>query len=400
MMIVRGQVVTPDTVLTDGVVALEDGVISWVGAAADARAAGLGEQVGATEPDPSYVLPGLVDLHNHGGGGQSFPDSTDLDQVRAAVSQHRRHGTTGVVASLVTAAPQTLADRVSLLADAAEAGEIAGIHLEGPFLSVARCGAQDPELIIAPDTALTTRLLELGRGHVVTMTVAPEAPGVLGADGVVAALVEGGALPSWGHTDASASVMRHALEATSSMFDGARSPRATVTHLCNGMPPMHHRNPGPVPVALAAASNGEVVVELIADGTHLAPELVAEIFAMVGAQNIALVTDAMAAAGMPDGVYQLGSKQVSVADGIARLTDGGSIAGGTAHLLDVVRGTVAAGVPLHQAVLSAATVPTQVLGHRELGRPAGAIRAGHRATLLRVSADLRDVQPIGSASQS
>ncbi|MFV0252290.1 MAG: N-acetylglucosamine-6-phosphate deacetylase [Beutenbergiaceae bacterium] len=394
-MIVRGQVVTPETVLTDGVVAIDDGVISWVGSAHDARAAGLGEQVGATEPDSGYVLPGLVDLHNHGGGGASFPDATDLDRVRVAVNEHRDHGTTGVVASLVTAAPDTLAERVSLLADAADAGEIAGIHLEGPFLSVARCGAQDPELIIAPDAELTSRLLRLGRGHVVTMTVAPEQPGVLGSDGVVAALIDGGALPSWGHTDSSASVMRQVLGATSTMFDGARSPRATVTHLCNGMPPMHHRNPGPVPVALAAASNGDVVVELVADGTHLAPELVAEVFSMVGAENIALVTDAMAAAGMPDGLYQLGTQEVSVADGVARLTEGGSIAGGTAHLLDVVRRTVAAGVPLHQAVLSAATVPTQVLGHSELGRPAGAIRAGHRATLLRVGPDLRGAERIG-----
>lgn len=392
MDVIRGQVVTPEGVCSDGAVAIDGGVITWVGAATDARSAGLGEQVGATAPDPeALILPGFVDLHNHGGGGASFPDATDLDQVRTAAAHHRRSGTTAVVASLVTAAPDVLRERVTLLADAADAGEIAGIHLEGPFLSVARCGAQDPRLIIPADVELTKDLLKLARGHLVTMTLAPELPG---ADHVAAVLIDGGALPSWGHTDADAATMRQVLDHATALVasaSDARSSRTTVTHLCNGMPPMHHRSPGPVPVALAAASRGEVVVELVADNTHLAPELVVEIFDMVGAENIVLVTDAMAAAGMPDGRYRLGSKDVSVVDGIARLAEAGTIAGGTASLLDVVRRTVAAGVPLHQAVLSASLVPTQVIGHSEVGRPGGAIRTGHRATLLKASADLRHI---------
>jgi N-acetylglucosamine-6-phosphate deacetylase len=383
--LVRGDLVVPDGVIADGAVLSEEGVITWVGPAREAPRAGI--EAALDEPAPDrFVLPGLVDLHDHGGGGASFPDATTTEEVRTAVGEHRGHGTTHLLASLVTASPETLRERVALLADAADAGLVAGIHLEGPFLSTARCGAQDPDLIIDGDPGLTRELLELGRGHVVTMTVAPETPGLLEPDGVLAALVEGGALPSWGHTDADATTMRTAVDAGVAALaahgERARSRRATVTHLCNGMRPMHHRDPGPVPTALAAAATGEVVVELVADGTHLAPELVREIFQMVGARNIALVTDAMAAAGMPDGVYQLGTQRVSVADGVARLAEGGSIAGGTAHLLDVVRCTVQAGVPLHEAVLSASLVPAEVIGHGELGRAFGAIRVGYEAQLV------------------
>lgn len=383
--LVRGDLVVPDGVIADGAVLSEDGVITWVGPAREAPRAGIEAALDAPAPD-RFVLPGLVDLHDHGGGGASFPDATTPEEVRTAVGEHRGHGTTHLLASLVTASPETLRERVALLADAADAGLIAGIHLEGPFLSTARCGAQDPDLIIDGDPALTRELLELGRGHVATMTVAPETPGLLEPDGVLAALIEGGALPSWGHTDADATTMRTAVEAGVAALaahgERARSRRATVTHLCNGMRPMHHRDPGPVPTALAAAATGDVVVELVGDGTHLAPELVREIFQMVGARNIALVTDAMAAAGMPDGVYQLGTQKVSVADGVARLAEGGSIAGGTAHLLDVVRCTVQAGVPLHEAVLSASLVPAEVIGHGELGRAFGAIRVGYEAQLV------------------
>lgn len=395
--VIRGDVVTPEGVIADGVVVVDDGVITWVGSAEAAVGAGWGDAVAAVAAEPDrLVLPGLVDLHDHGGGGASFPDATDLDQVRTAVGEHAGYGTRHLVASLVTAEPQVLRERVALLADAADQGVIAGIHLEGPFLSTARCGAQDPDLIIDGDAALTRELLALGRGHVVTMTVAPETPGLLGPDGVLAALVEGGALPSWGHTDADATTMRTAAEAgvlaLAEHGENARSGRATVTHLCNGMPPIHHRDPGPVPTALAMAAQGALVVELVGDGTHLAPEFVREVFEMVGADNVALVTDAMAAAGMPDGIYQLGTQRVSVAEGVARLADGGSIAGGTAHLLDVVRTTVAAGVPLHDAVRSASLVPAEVIGHREVGRAFGALRAGYQADLVITDRELCSVR--------
>ncbi|UNX53970.1 amidohydrolase family protein [Georgenia sp. TF02-10] len=441
--VLRGQVVTPGAALADGVVVLDGDTIAWVGQADDATAAGWGPALAAAGPaaDPApedrggYLLPGLVDLHCHGGGGASFPDAETAAEAMAAVAEHRRHGTTSLVASLVTAAPGTLRARVEMLAGLAAAGELAGIHLEGPFLSTARCGAQDPALIMAPDPALTTELLALGDGHVVTMTLAPEHPGNRGPDGVAARLAAGGALPSWGHTDAGPGDTRAALAESAALLaetaalrvaayaddqptapvvsepaaaagqpaagrpDAAagqpaaaqrapRSARPTVTHLFNGMRPWHHRDPGPVGEVLAAARRGQAVVELIGDGTHLHPAVVREVYELVGRENAVLVTDAMAAAGMPDGSYRLGSMDVVVADGVARLAGGGSIAGGTAHLLDVVRTTVAGGVPLVDAVYMAATGPAGVLGTTRVG----ALEAGRRADVVRTDADLRPVQ--------
>ena len=384
---VRGRVVTPTKVIADGVVVVRAETIEWVGAAVDAAAAGW---PGAPDPveHPVTVLPGLVDIHTHGGGGASYPDATTPQEALIAVREHRAHGTTTLVASLVTAAPDTLRQRVSVLTALAEAGEIAGIHLEGPFVSTVRCGAQDPALIQAPDADLTRELAVLARGYLVTMTIAPELPGVDGEGGVVDALIGAGALPSFGHTDASWQRTADALADARTRLaaaPGRRSGRVTVTHLFNGMRPLTHRDPGPIPVFLAAAARGEAVIEMIADGTHVAPELVQSIFSLVGADNIALVTDAMAAAGMPDGAYRLGSQDVTVADGVARLTHGGAIAGGTAHLLDVVRTTVAGGVPLVDAVRAAATTPAAVLGDDRIG----ALEAGRRADVVLTDDDLR-----------
>ncbi|WP_418276278.1 amidohydrolase family protein [Isoptericola jiangsuensis] len=179
---VRGDVVTPDAVLTDAAVVVAGDRIVWVGAMEDATAAGVGDAVArADAPLPTtYVLPGLVDLHNHGGGGASFPDVTSTDQAMVAVLEHRAHGTTTSLASLVTADRETLLARAALLADLADAGEIAGIHAEGPFLAPERRGAHDAELLVAGDVTLVRELVEASRGHLRTMTVAPDVEGVPG----------------------------------------------------------------------------------------------------------------------------------------------------------------------------------------------------------------------------
>jgi N-acetylglucosamine-6-phosphate deacetylase len=218
------------------------------------------------------------------------------------------------------------------------------------------------------------------------MTIAPEIAGIRGPGGVIDALAANGAIPSFGHTDASAEQVDEALAQARSALaaPGARSGRPTATHLFNGMRPLHHRDPGPIASCLAAAGRGELVVELIADGTHLAAGTVRAVFDLVGAGAIALVTDAMAAAGMPDGSYDLGPVRVRVGGGVARLADGDAIAGGTAHLLDVVRCVTAAGIPLERAVRAASGTPAIVLGRRDLG----ALEAGRRADVVVVDADL------------
>jgi N-acetylglucosamine-6-phosphate deacetylase len=391
LVVLRGRVVAPDRVIEDGAVVIARDRIVWVGAVESGGApAEFAAAVAATSaPAPGTILlPGLVDVHDHGGGGggASFPDATDADDARRAVREHLTHGTTTLVASLVTADADRLVAQTALLADLAEAGDLAGIHLEGPFLSPDRRGAQNPADMLAGDADLVRRIADAARGHLVTMTIAPEVDGIRGAGGVIEALAAVGALPSFGHTDASAEVVDDAVAQARVALaaPGARSSRPTATHLFNGMRPLHHRDPGPIASCLAAAARGELVVELIADGTHLAPGTVRAIFDLVGAGSIALVTDAMAAAGMPDGTYDLGPMRVRVADGVARLVDGDAIAGGTSHLLDIVRCTVDAGVPLELAVRSASGTPAMVLGRTDIG----ALEAGRRADVVVVDAGL------------
>ena len=392
----RGRVVTPDHIIDDGVVVLSGAHIAWVGPADQAARAGFADAVEQAQaaPEGGYLLPGLVDVHCHGGGGESFPNAETAEQAMVSVLEHRRFGTTSLVASCVTAAPDVLRARTRVLAGLCEAGELAGIHFEGPFVSVERCGAQDPTYIIDPDAALTRELIELGGGHVVTMTIAPEKPGITGDDGVNATLIEGGALPSFGHTDSEAAPVRAALADAAARIaerleagKPVRAPRSTATHLFNGMRPMHHRTPGPVPEFLAAAQRGECVLEMIGDGVHLSPAIVLDMFETLGRDNVVLVTDAMAAAGMADGDYVLGSQPVTVAGGVARLTEGGAIAGGTAHLIDVVRTTWQGGVDLVDAVYAASVQGAQILGDSSVG----ALRAGLWADVVVTDAELRPV---------
>ena len=392
----RGRVVTPDHIIDDGAVVLSGAHIAWVGPADQAARAGFADAVEQAQaaPEGGYLLPGLVDVHCHGGGGESFPNAETAEQAMVSVLEHRRFGTTSLVASCVTAAPEVLRARTRVLAGLCEDGELAGIHFEGPFVSVERCGAQDPTYIIDPDAALTRELIELGGGHVVTMTIAPEKPGITGDDGVNATLIEGGALPSFGHTDSEAAPVRAALADAAARIaerleagKPVRAPRSTATHLFNGMRPMHHRTPGPVPEFLAAAQRGECVLEMIGDGVHLSPAIVLDMFETLGRDNVVLVTDAMAAAGMADGDYVLGSQPVTVAGGVARLTEGGAIAGGTAHLIDVVRTTWQGGVDLVDAVYAASVQGAQILGDSSVG----ALRAGLWADVVVTDAELRPV---------
>ncbi|MGH3471213.1 MAG: N-acetylglucosamine-6-phosphate deacetylase [Nocardioidaceae bacterium] len=375
--VVRGRVVTPDNVIEDGVVVAAHDGLSFVGPTQSWPAS----HPGGVLPDPmGTILPGLVDIHCHGGGGSAFTASSE---ARAAARHHHGRGTTSVVASLMTAPAAELAVQVETLAPLVQEGLIAGVHLEGPFLSPRRCGAQPPEFLLEPDQELVARLLDHAAGTVQVMTLAPELPG---AADVARQLRAAGVVVALGHTDATYDVFKAQLEA----LEGT----ALVTHLANGMPALHHRAPGPVAAALEAVRSGLAVVELIADGVHLSDGFVAMV-ATVGAPNtVALVTDAMVAAGMPDGRYDLGAQRVEVRAGVARLAPVGesvegaqtSIAGGTSHLLDVVARTVhGAGIPLLDAVRAASSTPAKVLG---LDRHVGALRPGLAADLLVVDGGL------------
>jgi N-acetylglucosamine-6-phosphate deacetylase len=342
-----------------------------------------------------WLTPGFIDLHAHGGGGFSFDDGADA--IRSALAVHRAHGTTRSVISLVANPPHVLAASLDAIARiAADDPLVLGSHLEGPFLAPSRKGAHNPDFLGVPTHHVLKQLLEASEGRLVQITIAPELPGALEAIGTFAA---SGTIVGIGHTDAGYDLTREAVDRGATL----------LTHAFNAMPGIHHRDPGPVTAAL---DDPRVTLELIADGVHVHPAVLALAFAAASGR-IALVTDAMAAAGAPDGAYLLGTLPVTVRDGVATLTptdapaaaaaatgttpDGTAaaavgtsaegadrasvaptIAGSTLTQDAALRTAVAAGVDPVAAVTALTATPARVLGRSDLGRLAPA----HAADLV------------------
>jgi N-acetylglucosamine-6-phosphate deacetylase len=315
----------------------------------------------------ALLAPGFIDIHGHGGAGESYDDGPDA--IRTARALHRAHGTTRAVISLVTAPLEVMERRASMVADlAATDADILGSHLEGPFLDPAHKGAHDETLLRAPDLAAVQRLLDAGRGTVRQVTLAPELPGGLDA---IRLVVAAGAAAAVGHTGADFTSAHAAFEAGATI----------LTHAFNAMPGLHHRHPGPV---AAAASDPRVTLEVIADGVHLHPQVVPIAFAAAPGR-IALVTDAMAAAGHADGRYELGSLGVDVTDGVARLAVGGAIAGSTLTQDAALRRAVEAGVRLADAVAALTSTPARAIGR---GDDLGSLAAGFTADAVLLTGEL------------
>lgn len=340
----------------------------------------------------AVLTPGFIDLHCHGGGGFSFDaagsdngasdhrisghaasDRGDADPVGRALAVHRAHGTTRSVLSLVANPVAALERSLGAIADIAEQDPLVlGAHLEGPFLAPGRRGAHNPDFLITPSPPLIEWLMAAARGTLRQLTIAPELPGALD---VVPSLAEAGVIVAVGHTEADE-------EQAQAAFDrGAR----LLTHAFNAMPGIGHRSPGPV---VAAIRDERVTAELVLDGVHVHPD-VARLLLDAADERVALITDAMAAAGSADGHYKLGSLDVDVVDGVARLTgtDGvpGSIAGSTLTLDHALRlATQRCGLSLRAAVTAVTWVPARALGiERELGR----LAPGYAADAVLLSSD-------------
>jgi len=298
----------------------------------------------------------------HGGAAAAYT-SGDPDDARRAAALHLRHGTTTTLASLVTAEISMLQRQVEALVDLVEDGVLAGIHLEGPWLSPAHRGAHDPSFLRPPDRATVGRLLTAGRGAIRMVTMAPELDG---GQEAIRQVVEAGAVAAIGHSDATYEQTRTALDAG-----------ATVgTHLFNAMRPVHHREPGPV---IALLEDPRARIELIADGVHLHPAVLGHAARSAGPDRTILVTDAMAAAGAPDGDYRLGSLDVRVTAGVARLDPGGAIAGSTLTMDAAFRHAVhSVGLTVLDAARAASTIPAATLGLPGVG----SLRVGARADLV------------------
>ncbi len=359
-LLFTGARLVDDVVLDDAWVLVADG---WV----IARGTGRPGVTARTTVDLNgdLLVPGFVDIHCHGGGGHSGEDGSDA--VRAVAAFHRRHGTTSIVVSLATAEWPTMLDRVRAIRAVAETDDrVLGSHLEGPFLDHAHRGAHDESLLRTATPELIDEVLDVAGATLRQVTLAPElAPGA-----VIDRLVGSGVRVAVGHTSATSA------DTAAAAARGA----SILTHAFNGMPGIHHRSPGPVPAAAAAPG---VTLEIIADGVHVDPLVIASLFRLAPGR-IALITDAITAAGAADGDYPLGGHTIRVRDGVARVGEHGSLAGSTLTLDRALRVCVDAGIPLVDAVRAATRTPAEAVGAHDRGR----LDEGSRADLVRMSADL------------
>ncbi|MEV4902238.1 N-acetylglucosamine-6-phosphate deacetylase [Citricoccus sp. NPDC055426] len=328
--------------------------------------------------------PGLVDQHCHGFSGVDFA-TAPVASVRDAVRELFLNGVTRVVASLPTLSRDETLAAVRRLAPLVREGVLAGLHLEGPFLAGARCGAQSPADLLDPADPDSHRwlsgVLQAGRDGgeqvIVAMTYAPE---LAGAAAVEDALAAHGVLACPGHTDATATelgaaldrwadqsrVSGHGNQSSHTRPDPDRTP--AVTHLFNAMRGFHHREPGPVPLLLRAATEGRLRVELIADGHHVDPGVVVDLLALAPSA-VCVVSDASAATGAPEGAYTLGGVGIearsAAADGAPRLVGSSTMASGAVQLDGALRNLLRWGVPLPAALAAVSTTPARTLpAHR------------------------------------
>ncbi|HXQ26666.1 MAG TPA: N-acetylglucosamine-6-phosphate deacetylase [Candidatus Acidoferrales bacterium] len=373
------RILTPDEEISDGIIVVEGSRIAALGHRDTMRL-----PAGATDYVASgmTVVPGFVDLHIHGAGGHDFMEGNAraLDRITSTVA---RHGTTSVVATTVTAPVEETCHSLEGIAryirnhetpkEPAETGraaaEILGIHLEGPFISKARRGVHPPDSIARPSIEVLEKFLKAADGLVRILTIAPELPGAMELIGpALAAKI----VVALGHTDADYDQARAAIHA------GARH----AVHIYNAMRPFTHRDPG---VIGAILTDPEVTAEIIADLVHVAGPAIQVLIGTKGFDTILLVSDGIAATGMPDGNYRLGNFEVAVKDGVARNAEG-KLAGSTLTLDRALRNIVALGVPLTDAVRMATVLPARRLG---LAGKKGIIAVGADADLVALTPDLR-----------
>ena len=309
------------------------------------------------------LIPGFVDIHCHGGGGFYFSD-TDTANIEKARLVHQEHGTTTLLASLVTQPIGLLEEEIQRLVPLVQSGLFAGIHLEGPYLSEARCGAHQPDLLRAPDIDELAALIDSGFGTIVMVTLAPELPGGIDA---IKYLKSRGVTVALGHSQASAAITKEAIDA------GA----ALITHFTNGMPKLID---AAGTITAEALSQSEIPLEIILDGAHLSDSTLAVVKGS-GQNRIILVTDAISAAGAKDGNYQIGSLEVKVENSIARLLSNGSLAGSTLTMDKAFKNLLDSGSSLTEAVDAASTLPAETLGLNDVG----SISVGKKAHFLEYS---------------
>ncbi|WP_230673249.1 N-acetylglucosamine-6-phosphate deacetylase [Rathayibacter sp. Leaf248] len=317
------------------------------------------------------ATPGFVDLHVHGGAGESFEDGADA--IRDALRLHRSRGTTRSLVSLVSQPLEALEESLATVAAlAAEDPLLLGAHLEGPFLAPSRRGAHDPSALTVPDDESVSRLLEAADGTLRQITLAPELPGAAAA---IERFTAAGVVVAVGHTATDAEGARAAFDRGATL----------LTHAFNAMPGIHHRDPGPV---VAAFEDERITLEIVLDGEHVDPRVAALAFREAPGR-IALVTDAMAAAGSPDGAYRLGALDIDVSGGRAVVRGSSTLAGSTLTQDRALRIGLAAGLDERTLVEAMTATPARVMGRADLGFLAPGYRAD--IVLLDAASEVRAV---------
>lgn len=361
-----GRVLTPAGLIEHGVIAISDGNIAYAGEAGQ-----LPESYAAwpvKEKTAGLFIPGFVDVHVHGGAGHDFMYS-DKDALDAITKYHSEQGTTTMLATSMTAPKadidQVLAEVHHYRSSPMPYAQLAGVHLEGPFISPKWPGAQNPEHIVPANIDWLEEWEAAYPGLMKQVTLAPEREGALEA---IRWLRNHNITAALGHTDATYEEVIAAADAGLNQ----------AVHTFNAMTPLHHRKPGTVGAVL---SDNRIRGEIIADGIHVHPAMVSLLAHLKNEDNLLLITDAMSATGLSDGEYKIGDLPVTVKDGVATLRDNpGALAGST---LTMIRGfqflVQQAGMSLEDASRAASQHPAASLGLQDV---IGTLEAGKQADLL------------------
>ncbi len=363
------KIVTPEKVIDDAVLSFDDtGLITKIS---------NDKNLKADITTDGVLVPGFVDIHCHGGGGFAFDDST---HAKSAADFHLKHGTTSLIASLVSAPVKKQIESITTLSNLVADDSIAGIHLEGPFLSAAKCGAQNPAVLTSPDAQSVSNILEASNGILRMITIAPELENAIPA---IKEFVKNGVTVALGHSDATSDLA----------IAGADAGASVVTHLFNAMRSLHHRESGLADVAL---TDSRLFVEVITDGKHVGDLSIALAHTAKQRQFVA-VTDAISAAGMPDGEYNLGGLTVTCENDVAVVAGTTTLAGSTLNmervfqrLIDVYK------FDLLDATWATATTPATAIGLTDVG----SLEVGKKANFLIWDQGIKSVYKNGNLVQS
>ncbi|GGA36001.1 N-acetylglucosamine-6-phosphate deacetylase [Paenibacillus physcomitrellae] len=372
-VITNGKIVTPTGIIEDGSVAVENGVITFVGSASAVKHT-LASYPEIIDADGKYVLPGFIDVHVHGGVHHDFTGA-DQQGIEAITRFHCSQGTTAMLATTMTA-PRDVLNQVLEEVHTFKSGEmpyaqLEGVHLEGPFISPKWPGAQNPEHIVNPNRAWIEEWETRYPGLIKQVTFAPERNGALE---LIAYLRKQGIVAAAGHTDATYEEIMTAVDA------GLHH----AVHTFNAMTPMHHRKPG---TAGALLSSPQMSAEIIADGIHVHPAVISVLATVKNNHNLVLITDAMSAAGLGNGDYMIGDLPVVMKDGVCTLKDSvGTLAGSTLTMIRGFRFLVQeVGLSIERASEAASGNPAKLI---RIADRTGSIETGKQADLLLVDEQL------------